>query len=64
MTGKRGRGQPRIGRAVKLTLPDDVIDAAERIAEQDTTPQKRVTKSGILRRWTIDGAHNETGQRP
>lgn len=50
MTG-RGPGRPRIGRAVSITLPEWLIDAAAAAADNHG-----VTASSVLRSWAIRGA--------
>lgn len=51
MTG-RGPGRPRIGRAVSITLPEWLIDAAAAAAADN----HGVTASSVLRSWAIRGA--------
>ena len=52
MTG-RGPGRPRIGRAVSITLPEWLIDAAAAAAAADN---HGATATSVLRSWAIRGA--------
>ena len=48
----RGPGRPRIGRAVSITLPEWLIDAAAAAAADN----QGVTVASVLRSWAIRGA--------
>ena len=51
MTGN-GPGRPRIGRAVTVTLPEWLIDAAAAAAVDN----HGVTTAAVLRSWAVRGA--------
>lgn len=48
---RRGPGRPRIGRAVTVTLPEWLIDAAAEAADKHGA-----TTAAVLRSWAMRGA--------
>ena len=63
MNGKRGPGQPQIGRKIQVTFPDWVIEEADRRAAALSTAGRRFSRAQVIRTWVVEALEREKGQR-
>ena len=63
MSGKRGPGQPQIGRKIQVTFPDWVIEEADRRAAALSTAGRRFSRAQVIRTWVVEALEREKGQR-
>lgn len=63
MSGKRGPGQPQIGRKIQVTFPNWVIEEADRRAADLSTAGRRFSRAQVIRTWVVEALEREKGQR-
>lgn len=63
MNGKRGPGQPQIGRKIQVTFPDWVIEEADRRAAALSTGGRRFSRAQVIRTWVVEALEQEKHEK-
>ena len=63
MSGKRGPGQPQIGRKIQVTFPDWGIAEADRRAAALSTAGRRFSRAHVIRTWVAEALEQKKHEK-